>query len=164
MIDDTDRAIIRHLQTDGRMPFSQLGRLIGLSDAATRQRVNRLTERGVIDIVAVTDPVMLGLGYQAMLGMTITGDARDLASAVGAHDDAVYVVMTTGRYDLLAEVVCADTDAFLELVNEIRTTDGVTGVEVIAYLGITKQTFDWGVVQPDPDPVQGSGRPAALGG
>jgi len=145
MIDEKDREIIKYLQTDGRMAFSALGRLIGLSDAATRQRVNRLTARGVIDIVAVTDPVKIGLGYQALLGITVTDDARKLATEIGAMDDAVYVVMTAGRYDLIVELVCADGDTFIAHVNRIRTIEGVEGVETLPYLGITKQTYDWGV-------------------
>lgn len=145
MIDEKDREIIKYLQTDGRMAYSTLGRLIGLSDAATRQRVNRLTARGVIDIVAVTDPVKIGLGYQALLGITVTDDARKLAAEIGAMDDAVYVVMTAGRYDLIVELVCADGDTFVTHVNTIRTMDGVMSVETLPYLGITKQTYDWGV-------------------
>lgn len=144
-IDDIDRAIIEHLQADGRMPYSQLGRRVGLSDAAARQRVNRLTAGGVIDIVAVTDPTRLGLDYSAMLGMTVTGDVREVATEVAAFDAAVYVIMTTGRYDLMAEVVCADADAFVDVVNTIRTIDGIAAVEVMTYLGVTKQTYDWGV-------------------
>ena len=145
MIDEKDREIIKYLQTDGRMPYSALGRLIGLSDAATRQRVNRLTARGVIDIVAVTDPVKIGLGYQALLGITVTDDARKLAAEIGTMDDAVYVVMTAGRYDLIVELVCADGDTFIAHVNRIRTMEGVESVETLPYLGITKQTYDWGV-------------------
>lgn len=144
MIDDIDRQIIQHLQTDGRMPYSQLGQLVGLSDAAARQRVNRLTGRGVIDIVAVTDPSMLGLHHQAMLGITITGDSRKLAADLGALDDAVYVVMTAGRYDLVVELVCADADRLIEVVNEVRAADGIATVEMITYLAITKQTYNWG--------------------
>lgn len=145
MIDDTDREIIKFLQTDGRMPYSTLGRLIGLSDAATRQRVRRLTADGVIDIVAVTDPVKIGLGYQALLGITVTDDARELAAEIGAMDDAVYIVLTAGRYDLIVELVCTDGDTFVTHVNTIRTMDGVMSVETLPYLGITKQTYDWGV-------------------
>ena len=143
-IDDIDREIIQHLQTDGRMPYSQLGQLVGLSDAAARQRVNRLTGRGVIDIVAVTDPSMLGLDHQALLGISITGDARKVAVDVGVHDDVVYVVMTAGRYDLVVELVCADAETLIDVVNGIRTGDGVDTVEMITYLGITKQTYNWG--------------------
>ena len=144
-LDDTDREIIALLQADGRTSFSAIGRQVGLSDAAARQRVNRLTAEGVIDIVAVTDPVKLGLGFQALLGITVRGDARKVAVEVGSLDDAVYVVMTAGRYDLIAELVSRDGDNFVERSNEIRTMDGVDTVEVIPYLGITKQTYDWGV-------------------
>ncbi len=145
MIDEKDREIIKYLQTDGRMAYSSLGRLIGLSDAATRQRVRRLCARGVIDIVAVTDPVKIGLGYQALLGVTVTDDARELAAKIGAMDDAVYIVLTAGRYDLIVELVCTDGDTFVTHVNTIRTMDGVMSVETLPYLGITKQTYDWGV-------------------
>lgn len=145
MIDNVDREIIKFLQTDGRMAYSTLGRLIGLSDAATRQRVRRLTADGVIDIVAVTDPVKIGLGYQALLGITATDDTRELASEIGTMDDAVYIVLTAGRYDLIVELVCTDGDTFVSHVNTIRTMDGVMSVETLPYLGITKQTYDWGV-------------------
>lgn len=144
-IDDTDREIIRHLQADGRTSFSQLGRLVSLSDAAVRQRVNRLTAAGVIDIVAVTDPVKLGLGFQALLGIKVTTDARKVAVDIGSHDDAVYVVMTAGRFDLIAEIVSRDGDTFVDVLNAFRMAPGVANIEVIPYLGITKQTYDWGV-------------------
>ena len=145
MIDAIDRQIIKHLQTDGRMPYSQLGQLIGLSDASARQRVNRLTERGVIDIVAVTDPTMLGLGIQAMLGIAVAGDARRVAAEIGELDEAVYIVVTTGRYDLLVEVVVPDGDALLGLLADLHGVRGVASIETIRYLALSKQTYDWGV-------------------
>ncbi len=144
-IDEIDRSLIKHLQADGRTSFSQLGRLVGLSDASTRQRVNRLIADGVIDVVAVTDPVKLGLGYQALLGITVSTDVRKIANDVGAFHDAVYVVMTAGRYDLIVEVVCRDGDAFVDLSNEFRSMPGIEAVELLPYLEITKQTYDWGV-------------------
>lgn len=144
-LDDLDRDLIRHLQADGRTSYSELGRLVGLSDAAARQRVNRLTAEGVINIVAVTDPAKLGLGFQAQLGMTVSDDVRKVAAEVGGHDDAVYVVMTAGRYDLIAEIVCSDSAAFIDVTNIFRTLPGVASVELLPYLEITKQTYDWGV-------------------
>jgi Lrp/AsnC family transcriptional regulator, regulator for asnA, asnC and gidA len=145
VIDDIDRAIIEQLQTDGRMSYSQLGHLVGLSDAAARQRVNRLVANGVIDIVAVTDPKRVGLAFSAMLGLTVTGDARKVAAEVGALDHAVYVIMTTGRYDVLAEVIAASSELFVDVVDAVRAIDGVGRVEVMTYLDVTKQTYDWGV-------------------
>ncbi len=145
MIDDLDREIIKHLQTDGRMTYSQLGAEVGLSDAAARQRVNRLTNQGVIDIVAVTDPKKLGLGVQALLGIRVTDDVRKVAIDLEALSDTVYIVMTAGRFDLIVEVVCRDTDGFVELTSSIRSMPGIDTVELMPYLGITKQTYDWGV-------------------
>lgn len=144
-LDEIDRDIIRLLQADGRTPYSQLARVVGLSDAAARQRVNRLTAEGVIDIVAVTDPVKLGLGFQAMLAIKVNGDTRKVAVEVGGYEDSVYVVLTAGRYDLIAEVISRDSDAFVDLTNTIRALDGVESVETLPYMGITKQTYDWGV-------------------
>ncbi len=144
-IDNIDRELIRTLQADGRTSYTELSRVVGLSDAACRQRVMRLLDDGVIDVVAVTDPVKLGLGYQAMLGITVSGDTRKIAIDVGLLHDAVYVVMATGRFDLLVEIVSRDGDDFVEVSNTIRTMDGVSSVEVMSYLGITKQTYDWGV-------------------
>lgn len=144
-IDDIDRELIRHLQADGRTSFARLGKLVGLSDAAARQRVNRLTAEGVIDIVAVTDPVKLGLSTQAMVGFKVHSDARKVANDVAAFSDSVYVVMTAGRFDLIAEVVCRDRETFVDLTNDFRSMTGVTSVELLPYLGIMKQTYDWGV-------------------
>ena len=144
-IDDTDREIIRLLQIDGRTAYSQLGRAVGLSDAAARQRVNRLTAEGYIDIVAVTDPVKMGLENQALLGIRASDDARKVAVELGVLDNTVYVVMTAGRYDVIAEIVTRNREEFIDVSNAVRLLPGVDTVEVIPYLGITKETYDWGV-------------------
>jgi len=107
--------------------------------------VMRLLDEKVIDIVAVTDPVKLGLEYQALLGINVSCDVRKIASAIETFDDAVYVVMSTGRFDLLVELVSQDRVSFVGVSNAIRTMNGVSGVETMSYLGITKQTYDWGV-------------------
>jgi Lrp/AsnC family transcriptional regulator, regulator for asnA, asnC and gidA len=144
-LDDIDKAIIRHLQVDGRMPYSRLGPAVGLSQAAARQRVQRLVDRGVMQVVAVTDPAMLGFAVQAMVGINVWGDVRIVSKQLGDLDEVEYVVITSGRFDVLAEVVCTDTRGLLDLVNDrIRPIDGVRGVEVFTYLALTKQTYSWG--------------------
>ncbi len=145
-IDDIDREIIRLLQIDGRTSYSQLGRTVGLSDAAARQRVNRLTAEGYIDIVAVTDPVKMGLESQALLGIRVSDDARKVAVELGVLDNTVYVVMTAGRFDVIAEIVTRNREEFIEVSNAVRLLPGVDSVEVLPYLGITKETYDWGVL------------------
>ena len=143
-LDDIDKAIIRELQVDGRAAYSRLAPLVGLSEAAVRQRVNRLQSRGVIQIVAVTDPVALGFPLQAMLGLKVARAVDTTAEKVSQIDSVDYTVITTGRFDVLAEVVCRDTDHLLELSNQIREVDGVTDVEVMTYLRMVQQNYDWG--------------------
>jgi Lrp/AsnC family transcriptional regulator for asnA, asnC and gidA len=144
-IDTVDKAIIRALQEDGRAPYSKLGPTVGLSQAAVRQRVQRLVESGVMQVVAVTDPAALGLGIQAMVGVTVQGDVKAVADAIAAVPDCEYVVITAGRFDLLVEVVAADTGALLDLLNDrIRAIPGVTGTELFTYLSLVKQTYAWG--------------------
>ncbi len=144
-LDDIDKAIIRSLQDDGRMPFAQLSPRVGLSEAATRQRVNRLIERGVMSVVAVTDPARLGLPFQAMLGIKVDGDVKVVAERLSEMNDVRYVVIVTGRYDILAEVVCLDAERLLDLVNDrIRPIDGVSSVETMTYLRLVAQSYDWG--------------------
>lgn len=145
MIDELDKAIVRELQNDGRLPIAQLAPIVGLSPAATRQRVNRLIDSGVIQIVAVTDPAMLGLDYQAMLGVTVSGDVKEVADKLCLVSGVDYVVVTAGRYDLLVEVVAGDANTFLDLVNDtIRPISGVASVEIFSYLRLVKQVYDWG--------------------
>jgi len=143
--DDTSKAIIEQLQTDGRRSYAEIGKAVGLSEAAVRQRVQKLTESGVIQIVAVTDPMQLGFTRQAMIGVRVTGDTRVVADRLSALSAVDYVVLTAGSFDLLVEVVCEDDEELIALLNdEIRTVDGVSGTETFVYLRLHKQLYDWG--------------------
>jgi Lrp/AsnC family transcriptional regulator for asnA, asnC and gidA len=144
-LDDIDKAIIRSLQVDGRMSYARLGPEVGLSQAAVRQRVQRLTDSGVMQVVAVTDPLSVGFTVQAMIGVRAEGDLRALGASLGAIAEIDYVVIASGSFDLLLEVVCEDTDHLLVLVNDvIRATPGVRSAEVFTYLDLVKQTYTWG--------------------
>lgn len=145
-LDETDKALIRALQIDGRTPYSKLGPAVGLSQAAARQRVQRLIDRGVMQVVAVTDPATLGFAIQAMVAISVIGDVRQVAAALEPLSEVEYVVITAGRFDLLVEVVCTDQSHLLDLVNDqIRAIPGVTSTEVFTYLRLVKQTYSWGV-------------------
>lgn len=145
VIDDTDKAIIEALQADGRMPYTRLGAAVGLSEAAVRQRVQRLTESGVVQIVAVTDPLMLGFSRMAMVGLKVEGDLRTVAADIAAIPDVSYVVIVSGSFDLLMEVVCEDDDHLLTILNDkVRAIPGVRSTETFTYLRLDKQTFAWG--------------------
>jgi len=145
VLDEVDKAIIRELQVDGRMPYAHLGPKVGLSQAAVRQRVQRLTGSGVIQVVAVTDPLMLGFTLQAMVGIRATGDLRELARRLAKVPEIDYVVVTSGRFDILVEVVCTGHEQLFELLNdEVRSLDGVLVAEAFTYVHLEKQSYSWG--------------------
>lgn len=143
-LDDVDRAIIERLQDDGRMPYTRLGTAVGLSEAAVRQRVQRLIDTGTLQIVAVTDPLQLGFRRMAMVGIRAEGDTSEIAAKLEAFPDIDYLVMTAGSFDLMAEVVVEDDAGLLELGNRIRGVPGVRSTETFIYLGVVKQTYAWG--------------------
>lgn len=144
-LDRIDMAIIRNLQLDGRMPFSKLGPIVGLSPAAVRQRVLQLIDDQAISIVAITDPTTIGNNVQVMLGIKVQGDIDQAVAALEAQAEVVYLVVTAGRFDLLAEIVCQDTERLLEILQGIRMQGGVQSAEVFSYLRLAKQTYNWGV-------------------
>jgi Lrp/AsnC family transcriptional regulator for asnA, asnC and gidA len=145
VVDAAAKEIIRLLQRDGRMSYAEIGKRVGLSEAAVRQRVTKLTDAGVMQIVAVTDPSQLGFHRQAMIGIRTTGDAREVAERIKQVEQVDYLVLTTGRFDILAEIVCADDDELREILHgAIRTTPGVVETETFTYLSLEKEHYDWG--------------------
>jgi Lrp/AsnC family transcriptional regulator, regulator for asnA, asnC and gidA len=144
-LDDVSKAIIEQLQTDGRRSYAEIGKAVGLSEAAVRQRVQKLTESGVMQVVAVTDPMQLGFYRQAMIGVRATGDTTLVAAALGRLRSVDYVVLTAGSFDILVEVVCESDEDLIALLNkEIRAIDGVQSTETFVYLKLVKQFYNWG--------------------
>ena len=143
-VDEIDRLIIEQLQSDGRMPYTKLGTQVGLSEAAVRQRVQRLTDAGVIQIVAVSDPMLLGRRRIAMIGVRAEGDSILLAEQIASMPDAEYVVITAGSFDIMVEAMATDEADLLRITNQIRTIPGVRSTETFMLLHIAKQTFNWG--------------------
>lgn len=145
---ELDRAgglLIEALQRDGRRSYRDLAQEVGLSEAAVRNRVQRLLDHGIISIVAVTDPSQLGFACQAMVGVRVSHRIHDVAEALRVMDDVCYVVLVLGRYDLIAEVVCESDEHLIEALERIRSHDCVSSIESMGYLQIRKQTFDEGV-------------------
>jgi Lrp/AsnC family transcriptional regulator for asnA, asnC and gidA len=146
VLDEVSKAIIEQLQQDGRRPYAAIGKAVGLSEAAVRQRVQRLIDSGVMQVVAVTDPLELGFARQAMIGITVEGPLEAAADALAEMDEIDYVVITAGSFDLLAEVVCESDEHLLELLSSrIRAVPGVRTTESFVYLRLRKQTYSWGV-------------------
>jgi len=144
-LDDVSRAIVEQLQTDGRKSYSDIGRAVDLSEAAVRQRVQKLIESGVMQIVAITDPLQMGFNRQAMIGIRTNGDSRGLVEKLTEMREIDYVVLTAGSFDILVEVVCEDDDELIELLHsKIRTLPGVVETETFVYLKLHKQLYNWG--------------------
>ena len=144
-LDEISKLIVEQLQHDGRKSYAEIGKVVGLSEAAVRQRVQKLTESGVMQVVAVTDPMRLGFSRQAMIGIKASGDVNDVAEALSAIPQVDYVVMTAGSFDLLAEVVCENDDDLISLLNgNIRLLPGVVSAETFVYLTLHKQFYNWG--------------------
>ena len=144
-LDDADKAIVELLQTDGRMAYTRMATVVGLSEAAVRQRVQRLVEGNVVQVVAVTDPLRLGFQRQAMIGVKTEGDIEAVANTLAAIPEVDYVVFVSGSYDLLFEIVCEDDEHLLTILNDkVRSIPGVRTTDTYTYLRLHKQTYAWG--------------------
>jgi Lrp/AsnC family transcriptional regulator, regulator for asnA, asnC and gidA len=145
VIDDVAKRIIEELQRDGRCSYAALAKVVGLSEAAVRQRVQRLIDGGVMQVVAVTDPLQVGFHRQAMIGLRVEGDLVAVAERLARIDEVDYVVVTAGSFDILVEVVCEDDDHLLRLLSDsIRGLPGVRDTETFVYLKLAKQSYSWG--------------------
>jgi len=144
-IDDVGKRLIEELQRDGRRSYAALAKTIGLSEAAVRQRVQRLVDSGTMQVVAVTDPLQLGFSRQAMVGIRAGGDLVRVADELAKIDEVDYVVITAGSFDILVEIVCEDDDHLLRVLSDrIRVLPGVRDTETFVYLKLAKQTYAWG--------------------
>lgn len=144
-LDEVSKRIIEALQDDGRASYAAIARAVDLSEAAVRQRVQRLLDSGVMQIVAVTDPLQVGFTRQAMIGIRVAGELASAAEALAKLPQVAYVVTTAGSFDLLCEIVCEDDEELLEMVGTtIRALPGVVSTETFVYLKLNKQHYDWG--------------------
>lgn len=144
VLDDLSKRIIEQLQQDGRRSYAAIGKAVGLSEAAVRQRVQRLIDVGAMQIVAVTDPMTLGFPRQTMVGVRCGGDLEQVAEHLAAMPEIDYVVITAGSFDLLIEVVCENDDQLLDILGRVRSIPSVTMTETFVYLRLCKQTYSWG--------------------
>jgi Lrp/AsnC family transcriptional regulator, regulator for asnA, asnC and gidA len=148
-VDDIDRLILRELQRDGRISYTALAELIGLSGPAARQRVQRLQDEGVVQVVGVTDPMALGLPVMALIGVRTDGDVHTVADRISALPSVIYVVLTSGSFDLFVEVVCKEAAELLSIINDhLKPIPGVTRAESFTYFGIHTHRFAWPVPSP----------------
>jgi Lrp/AsnC family transcriptional regulator, regulator for asnA, asnC and gidA len=144
-LDRLTKLIIEQLQQDGRRSYAAIARAVGLSEAATRQRVQKLIDEDVVQIVAVTDAAAIGFHRMAMLGVQVDGEVRRVADKLSDVPEAEYVVICAGQFDLLVELMCEDDEHLLRTIDEsVRTIPGVRSTETFMYLKVAKETYQWG--------------------
>jgi Lrp/AsnC family transcriptional regulator for asnA, asnC and gidA len=146
MLDDLDKAIIKCLQADGRRPYAQIGRELKVPEATVRQRAERLINRGIVQIVGVTDPLAMGFQQPAFIGLKIEpGRLDEIAQAIAELDEVTYLVVTAGRFDMICEVVCEDNEHLLRVLTErFARIDGIRGTETLVELRFVKESYQWG--------------------
>jgi Lrp/AsnC family transcriptional regulator, regulator for asnA, asnC and gidA len=143
-LDGVDRGLIEALQKNGRDSFRRIASDIGVSEATVRARYQRLCDDDILQVTAVTNPLGLGFDAMAIVAIRTSGSPDEVADQVAILDEAGYVVVTAGQFDLLVEVVCADSRHLLDVTNRIRAIGGVSSTESFLYLGLKKQRYDWG--------------------
>ncbi len=150
-VDAIDKGIIEALQANGREPFRRIAASLGVSEATIRSRYARLRDDNILQVTGVTNPLGLGFEAQAMVGIRTSGPPELVAEEIVRWEEAAYVVVTAGRFDVLAEVVCTDRRALLAVTNRIRTLPSVVTTESFLYLELCKQLYDWGAVVQEDD-------------
>jgi Lrp/AsnC family transcriptional regulator, regulator for asnA, asnC and gidA len=143
-LDDLSKVIIEQLQQDGRRSYAAIARAVGLSEAATRQRVQRLLDERIVQIAAVTDAGAVGFHRMAMLGVKVQGDLQQVADKLTGIPEAEYIVVCAGQFDCLVEVVCEDDERLLQVLDNVRAVPGVRSIETFVYLKVAKESYQWG--------------------
>jgi Lrp/AsnC family transcriptional regulator, regulator for asnA, asnC and gidA len=142
-LDRVSRGIIAMLQRDGRCPYTEIARSLGISEAAVRARVHGLTSAGVLQIVGLTDPGNMGFGVMSLVGVQASNDLNRIAELVSEWPETTYVVISAGSFDLLIELVCVDNNDLLRLVERLRAVDGVRSTESFIYISRHKLNYAW---------------------
>jgi Lrp/AsnC family transcriptional regulator for asnA, asnC and gidA len=163
-IDAVDKGIIEALQRNGREPFRRIAATVGVSEATIRSRYSRLCADNILQVTGVTNPLGLGFGAQAMVGIRTAGPPERVADEISRWDEADYVVVTAGQFDVLVELVCPDRRGLLDVTNRIRALPDVITTETFLYLELWKQLYDWGARVHEPtakggdmiDPLRGT--------
>ncbi len=147
-LDAVDRAIVEALQRNGRESFRHIASEVGVSEATIRARYARLVDESIVQVTGVTNPLGLGFDAMAIVGVRTAGAPDEVADELAGWEEASYVVVTAGRFDLLVELVCGDRRHLLDTANRIRAIEGVLSTESFVYLELRKQLYDWGTQTP----------------
>jgi Lrp/AsnC family transcriptional regulator for asnA, asnC and gidA len=142
-LDESDRKIIAALREDGRMPFAEIARRLEVSPGMVRQRYLELVESGILQVLPVTNPTLLGFNTMALIGVRVDGRRLfEAAREIAAFEEVIYLVLSTGNFDILVEVMCRDNGHLLQFISEnLSAVEGVRDTESFIYLHIVKEAY-----------------------
>ena len=151
-LDETDRAIIAHLQYDGRKPFTEIAAALGLSEGAVRRRVKQMTDAGILQIVGIVEPQFLEWNAAGMIGVSIqAGQVEAAADQIAQFPEVTYLFMSSGGFDLFVEAYCRDREHFVSFLSEkLQKVPGVQRTETFMILKMYKLSYHWGESEPPP--------------
>ncbi|HSJ57542.1 MAG TPA: Lrp/AsnC family transcriptional regulator [Anaerolineae bacterium] len=149
-LDEIDRAIVAHLQYDGRKPFTEIAADLGLSEGAVRRRVKLMTDGGILQIVAVVEPHFLEWNAAGMIGINVhPGQTEAVAARIAEFPEVTYLFMSSGGFDLFVEVYCRDRQHFVSFLNDrLQQVPGVLRTETFMILKMYKLSYRWGESEP----------------
>ena len=144
-LDEVDLQIIEILSKDGRTPFAQIAQRLEVSTGMIRQRYHRLVQEGVLQVVAVTNPLLMGYSTMAQIEVKVdVSRLPEIADEIASFEEVTYLVFLTGSYDLHLEVVCRDKEHLLDfLTKKLHAVEGVRDTETFIYLHIAKEIYNW---------------------
>ena len=142
-LDEIDRQIISILQQDGRVPFAHIAEQLKVSAGMIRIRYNRLAEMGVLRVVAITNPLRMGYQTMALIGIKADGKTlMEIADKIAALDEVIYLIVVSGAYDIIAEIVCRDQSHLLQFLTEqLYKIEGVRESKSFMHLKIVKEVY-----------------------
>jgi Lrp/AsnC family transcriptional regulator for asnA, asnC and gidA len=153
MMDDIDLQILALLQRDGRKPFTEIAQALGVSEGTVRNRVSRLIEQQVVQIVGLVDPYRLGFDAPAMIGVSVQPPLMEQAAAtIATFPEVSYLIMVSGEYDLIVEVMCRDREHLKSFLNQkLRQVAGITRTQTFLILHTFKMSYGARPTLPMPD-------------
>ena len=142
-MDSLDLTILDYLQRDGRTPYTEIAQATGVSEGTVRNRVYRLMDDHVIQIVGMVDSYQLGFDAPAIIGVAVHGDDLEgIAAQIAALPEVSYLLMVSGSFDLIIEVMCRDRDHLAQFLNHsLRKAPGIARIESFLILRTMKSDF-----------------------
>ncbi|MDX1463843.1 MAG: Lrp/AsnC family transcriptional regulator [Marinirhabdus sp.] len=143
IVSDIDLQIIKFLRKDGRMPFAQIAKRMGVSTGKVRLHYQKMLKKGVLQIAAITNPLYMGRSKMAMIGIKADGTRiREIINEISEFEEVIYLVLLTGSYDLFAEIVCKDKDHLLDFLTEkLYKVKGIKDTDTFMYLELAKEEY-----------------------